>query len=284
MGQFEGKGVLVTHAGASFGRVLAEAFADQGANVYIQDWEGSEEYLKRNVEDLAKRTSGKVGYGVWDLTSGQQSDKMAEVAESEIGDIQILINTAKWGGHGKPLDITEDEWDNALAISLKSYFLTCQSLGERMARRGYGKIINVTSIMGVLGAGSAIPWSASRAGVDGLTRSFAQGLGPFGVRVMGLARGATESTAYTEDEFNERLRRMPLRRLATEADMIGPAKFLASPDSDFVTGSVLYADGGYTYAAVTDEDFRYYGPKFADEAQRRKTDGIAHPRIDQFVP
>ncbi|MBB4689570.1 SDR family NAD(P)-dependent oxidoreductase [Amycolatopsis jiangsuensis] len=285
MGQFEGKGVLVTHAGASFGRVLAEAFADEGASVYIQDWEDSSEYLARNADELAKRTSGKVGHGAWDLTSAVAADEMAETAEAEIGDVDILINTAKWGGHGRIFDISEQEWDRSLAVGLKSYFLTCQSVGERMSRRGYGKIINVTSIMGVLGAGSAIPWSASRAGIDGLTRSVAQALGPYGVRCMGLARGATDSTVYTDAERNERLRRMTLGRLAGEDDLVGPALFLAGPGSDFVTGSVLYADGGYTYAAVTDDDFRSVGPKYTGEAQRRRDESeISHPRIDQHVP
>jgi NAD(P)-dependent dehydrogenase (short-subunit alcohol dehydrogenase family) len=285
MGQFDGKGVLVTGAGASFGRVLAEAFADQGASVYIQDWEDSAEFLARNVADLAKRTAGKVGYGVWDLASGAAADEMAEAAESEIGDIEILVNTALWGGHGKIFDISEEEWDRCMAIGLKSYFLTCQSVGERMSRRGYGKIINITSIMGVLGAGSAILYGTSRAAVDGLTRSVAQALGPFGVRCMGLARGATDSTNYTDAERSERLRRMALGRLAVEDDLVGPALFLAGPGSDFVTGTVLYADGGYTHAAVTDDVFRYNGPRWTGEGQRRKQDSaVARARIDHHTP
>ena len=77
---------------------------------------------------------------------------------------------------------------------------------------------------------------------------------------------------------------MTLGRLAGEDDLVGPAKFLASPDSDFVTGTVLYADGGYTYAAVTDDDFRSVGPRYTGEAQRRREGGVAQPRIDQHVP
>ncbi|MFG2799963.1 SDR family NAD(P)-dependent oxidoreductase [Streptomyces pseudovenezuelae] len=285
MGQFDGKGVLVTGAGASFGRVLAEAFADQGASVYIQDWEDSAEFLKRNAADLAERTSGKVGYGTWDLTSGAAADEMAQAAESEIGDIEILINTALWGGHGQIFDISEDEWDRCMAIGLKSYFLTCQSIGERMSRRGYGKIINITSIMGVLGAGSAVLYGTSRAAVDGLTRSVAQSLGPFGVRCMGLARGATDSTQYTDAERNERLRRMALGRLASEEDLVGPALFLAGSGSDFVTGTVVYADGGYTNAAVTDDVFRSTGPRWTGEGRRRKHDSaLVQARIDQHTP
>ncbi|KOV97279.1 hypothetical protein ADK65_26115 [Streptomyces sp. NRRL B-1140] len=285
MGQFDGKGVLVTGAGASFGRVLAESFADQGASVYIQDWEDSAEFLERNAADLAQRTPGKVGYGTWDLTSGAAADEMAQAAESEIGDIEILINTALWGGHGQFFGISEEEWDRSMAIGLKSYFLTCQSLGERMSRRGYGKIINITSIMGVLGAGSAVLYGTSRAAVDGLTRSVAQSLGPFGVRCMGLARGATDSTQYTEVERNERLRRMTLGRLASEEDLIGPALFLAGPSSNFVTGTVIYADGGYTNAAVTDDVFRSTGPRWNGKGQRRQRNStLVRARIDTHTP
>jgi len=160
------------------------------------------------------------------------------------------------GGHGILFDIREPEWDICLDRGLKSYFLTCQYIGEEMARVGYGKIINITSIVGKLGSAGAVPWGACRGGVDALTYGLAQSLGEYGVRCVGLARGATDSTPYTDEARNARIDRIPFKRLGTERDITGPAIFLATAESDWITGSVVYADAGYAHAAATDAEHR----------------------------
>ena len=145
---------------------------------------------------------------------------------------------------------------SASTVALKSYFLTCQYIGEEMARVGYGKIINITSIVGRLGSGGSVPWGACRGGVDALTYGLAQSLGEYGVRCVGLARGATDSTPYTEEALQARVAKIPFKRLGTEKDITGPAIFLATAESDWITGSVVYADAGYAHAAATDLEHR----------------------------
>jgi NAD(P)-dependent dehydrogenase (short-subunit alcohol dehydrogenase family) len=128
----------------------------------------------------------------------------------------------------------------------------CQQVGKEMARRGYGKIINVTSIVGRLGGGGAVGWGADRGAVDSMTAALGQALGPYGINVVALARGGTDTTEYTAEAIAERIRRLPFGRLGREDDIVGPAIFLATDDAGWITGSVLYCDGGYVTAAVTD--------------------------------
>ena len=138
-----------------------------------------------------------------------------------------------------------------------------------MARRGEGKIINLSSVVAKLRPARAIPWAAARGGVDSMTAGFAQALGEYGVHCVALARGATDQPDLDHRNkvsvTKERLRRLPLGRLGTVEDLVGPAIFLASSDSNWITGSVIYADGGYTVVGAFDDEFRatevpYGGP------------------------
>ena len=256
MKRLKNKVALITQAGSSFGRVLAEAFADEGADLFLQDWRERKAAVEKSAEEIGKRTGRTVVAGVHDLTTGNGAHRMTRQAMRQFGRIDILVNTAMHGGHGIVFDIREEDWDLTIDRGLKSYFLTMQYVGEEMARVGYGKVINITSIVGRIGSGGALPWGACRGGVNALTYAAAQALGEYGVRVVGLARGATESTPYPEEARNERLLRIPFGRLATEGDIVGPAIFLATEESDWVNGSIIYADGGYAHAAATDREHR----------------------------
>ena len=256
MKRLKNKVALITQAGSNFGRVLAEAFAKEGADLFLQDWKERKAVVEKNAEEIAKQTGSTVVAGVYDLTSGDGAHRMTRHAMRQFSKIDILVNTAMHGGHGIIFDIPEEEWDLTIDRGLKSYFLTMQYVGEEMARVGYGKVINITSIVGRIGSGGALPWGACRGGVDALTYAAAQALGEYGVRVVGLARGATDSTPYPEEALKERLLRIPFGRLATEDDIIGPAIFLATEESDWVNGSIIYADGGYSHAAATDREHR----------------------------
>lgn len=256
MKRLKGKVCLITQAGASFGMVLAQAYAEEGADLYLQDWKDNKEKLEKIARDIRRKTKRKVVTGIYDITKGAATGRMTKDVLKKFGRVDVLVNTAMKGGHGLLFDLREYQWDDCMDVAIKSYFLTCQYIGEEMARVGYGKIINLTSIVGQLGSGGAVPWSAARGGVDSMTYALAHALGEFGIRVVALARGATESTPYTEEAKWERLRRLPFGRLANEEDTIGPAIFLATAESDWVTGSIIYADGGYCHAATTDADTR----------------------------
>lgn len=253
MNRLKNKVTLITQAGDGFGRVLAGAFADEGSDLFLQDWRERKDDLETLAREIRRKTKRKVVTGVYDITTGTGTQRMTRAAMKAFGRVDVLLNTAMGGGHGIIFDLREWEWDRCVDRGLKSYFLASQHIGEEMARVGYGKIINLTSIVGQLGSGEAVPWGAAKGGVDSLTFALAHALGEYGIRVVALARGATESTPYTDDARKERLRRLPFGRLGIEKDIIGPAIFLATDESDWITGSVIYADGGYTHAAVTDE-------------------------------
>lgn len=254
------KVALITQASDLFATAIAVGFAKEGANLYLQDFPKNEVKVKEVVEKC-QAEGRKVVTGIFDVTRGDQVAAMTKDVVKQFSRIDILVNTASNPVHGKVFDLKEGDFESAIIVRIKSYFLTCQHIGREMARLGSGKIINLTSIVGKIGSGGAIPWGAACGGVDSMTMAFAHALGSYGVHVNALARGATGSPGhYDRITGGERLRRLPFGRLGKYEDVVGPAVFLATSDSDWVTGSVVYADGGYTSAAVTD-DFHRPGPQ-----------------------
>jgi NAD(P)-dependent dehydrogenase (short-subunit alcohol dehydrogenase family) len=254
--RLDGKAAVITGAGTEFGQAIALGYAKEGANLYLHDFAENEGKLTK-VADEVRGAGRRVFTGLYDLTSGAATAAMTKDAVAKLGGVDILVNTTQGGWHGKFFQCPEDAWDKAIDRGLKAYFLTCQHFGRVMAeRRKGGKIINITSIVGVLGSGQAVPWGAARGGVNSLTAAVAQALGPYGINCTALARGATDSTPYSPGATAERLRRLPMGRLGREDDIVGPAVFLATSDSDWVTGSIVYCDGGYVTAAATDDEYR----------------------------
>lgn len=259
--RLDGKVALITDADGHFAKAIAIGYALEGAHLFLQVFPRSQaklDELRKDVE-ASCQPDRRVAAGVYDITREAAVVEMTQAVIQDFGHIDILVNTAADGAHGVFFDLTEEQWDRALDTGLKSYFLTVKHVGKEMARRSSGKIINLTSIVGVLGSGGAVPWSAARGGVDAMTRAQAHALGLYGVHVNALARGHTKPDGTTNPETpgqNERLRRLPFGRLGLHTDVVGPAIFLATPDSDWVTGTVLYADGGYTVAAATDAEHR----------------------------
>jgi len=270
--RLKNKVAVVTQAGGNFGRAIAYGYAREGADVILQDWDERFDATKENAAAIAKEFGRKAVAVNHDVATGEGANALARQVMDEFGRVDILVNTAMSGGHGNIFDIRQNEWEKTLSRGLTSYFLTCQYIGEEMAMAGYGKIINLTSIVARIGSGGAIPWGACRGGVNALTHATAQALGEYGVRVVALARGATESTPYTEEARNERLLRIPFKRLGTEDDIVGPAIFLATAESDFVTGSIIYADGGYAHAAATDREHRATEFPLKTRGSRMSTD------------
>lgn len=254
--RLENKNAVITGAGTEFGKAIAVGYAQEGASLYLHDFAENEAKLAKVAEQVA-RTGRRVFTGLYDLTRGDQTAAMLKDVLAKLDAVDILVNTTQGGWHGKLFECPEEAWDKAIDRGLKAYFLTCQHFGREMARRGKrGKIINITSIVGALGSGQAVPWGSARGGVNSLTAAVAQALGPYGINCTALARGATNSTSYSAAAKNERLRRLPFGRLGREDDIVGPAVFLATSDSDWVTGSIIYCDGGYVTAAATDDEYR----------------------------
>ena len=249
------KVAVITGASEEFARAIAIGYAKEGAVLFLQDFEDRSSGLEETVAAV-RETGQKVVSGIYDITHAAPVDEMTKQIMSEFGHIDVLVNTTAGGWHGRFFEAKEADWDRAIDRGLKAYFLTCQRIGKEMARRASGKIINMTSIVGRIGSAGAIPCGAARGGVDSMTSAIAQDLGQFGINCTALARGASEFTPYSADAKAERLRRLPLGRLGRASDVVGPAIFLAADDWEWVTGSVIYADGGYVTAAATDAEHR----------------------------
>ena len=189
------KVAVITGAGEGFGLAIAVAYAGEGAVLYLHDFP---EHAAR-LADIARRvkeaTGQSVKTGLYDITTTDETVAMTRDVLKHFGGIDILVNTTAGGWHSHIFECTEADWDKAIDRGLKAYFLTCQHIGKEMARAGHGKIINLTSVVGRLGPGGAIPWSAARGGVDSMTAAFAQALGEYGVHCAGLARGAAPASA-----------------------------------------------------------------------------------------
>jgi NAD(P)-dependent dehydrogenase (short-subunit alcohol dehydrogenase family) len=211
-----------------------------------------------------------------DVTRKAEVEEMVRRTVAEYGRIDILFNGTGVSHNQQFLTFSEADFDHALAVGLKAFFLTSQAVGKQMAEQASGKIINLSSIVGRLGSGEAVAWCTTRSGVDAMTRALGQALGYYGVNVNALAHGGMEGMAYGEAEAAERRRRIPLGRLGYPEDLVGPAIFLASDDANFLVGETVYVDGGYTTAAVTEDPYR---PEWA------RAEHTAHgPRSDRYVP
>jgi NAD(P)-dependent dehydrogenase (short-subunit alcohol dehydrogenase family) len=154
------------------------------------------------------------------------------------------------------LELTEESFNRCLAFGPKAYFMACQVVGRHMAEQRSGKMINLSTTDSRIGSSESAAHSAAYSSIDAMTRGIAQALGFYGINVNSLVSGPMEPDSASPEEAGERLRRMPLGRLAKPEDLVGAAIFLATEDSNFVCGETLYVDAGYSNAAVTEDGFR----------------------------
>ncbi len=250
--RLEGKIAIITGAAGEFGKAIVPGFAAEGCDVVCVDW--TQEDADAGAEKVRAAGRRSLALAV-DVRSKAQVEAMVQRTMADFGRIDILVNTTAAGHNQEFLNFREEDFDDALARGVKSYFLTGQAVAQEMVKQRYGKIINLTSIVGKLGPGQGAAWSADRGAVDGLTRAMAHALGFYGITVNGVARGNTQRPPYSVGVL-ERLRRLPLGRTELAEDMAEPTVFLASDGAGYVTGHTLYVDGGYTVAAVTDDRFR----------------------------
>ena len=238
----------VTGASRGIGNDLVLALAHAGARVVP---------AARRIEDLrglmAKVEAGggealPVGLDVRDLAS---IDGAFERAVEGFGSVDILVNNAGLGTNHDAVDVTEEEWDELMDVNLKGLFFACRAAGRRMIEGGFGRIINMSSQAGSVGIPRHAAYSASKAGVEGLTRVLALEWAPHGVTVNAVAPTfvRTPGTAERLDdpEFLEGvLSNIPVGRVGTTTDVAGAVVYLASPAAALVNGTTLLVDGGWT--------------------------------------
>jgi 3-oxoacyl-[acyl-carrier protein] reductase len=241
----EGRVALVTGASRGIGREIALELARRGANVAV-NYSGSE--AKANeVVDLIKEI-GQDAFAVQaDVSNSEAVTNMVQSTIDRFGKLDILINNAGITRDNLLMRMKEEEWDDVININLKGVFLVTKAVTRQMMKQRYGRIINVASIVGVCGNPGQANYVAAKAGVIGLTKTSAKELATRNITVNAIAPGfiTTDMTdKLTEDVKAEMLRVIPLARFGEPKDIAKVAAFLASEDSNYMTGQTLHVDGG----------------------------------------
>ncbi|MBV6519384.1 MAG: 2-deoxy-D-gluconate 3-dehydrogenase [Candidatus Brocadia sp.] len=242
------KVALVTGAGKGLGKSMALALSESGAHVAVVSRTRSDlETTAHEIQDNGVQSIPIVA----DVTRQEEVNMMVEKVLAELKTIDILVNNVGTFLGGPFLEFSLENWHKMMEINLTSTYLCSQAVGKHMVGRQQGKIINVSSVLGLFGAGSSAAYCASKGGVIQLTRALAMEWAKYHVTVNALApytleTDLTKSMLENEKVKNIILSRIPLKRIGKPADLSGAVVFLASRASDYITGQVLCVDGGFS--------------------------------------
>ncbi|MCS7238554.1 MAG: 3-oxoacyl-[acyl-carrier-protein] reductase [Thermoguttaceae bacterium] len=240
------KVALVTGAGRGIGQAIAFSLADAGATVACVDI--NKELLDGTVAGIESKGFRAKGW-VCDVSDAAQVDRMVQDVLKTFSRIDILVNNAGITRDNLILRMKDDEWDAVLNVNLRGAFLMCRAVAKAMIRAHSGRIVNIASVSGMIGNPGQANYSASKAGLIGLTRTLARELAKRNITVNAVAPGfiGTEMSAKLGQEVIEEIKqRTPLGRLGDPQDVADAVLFLCSEAAGFITGHVLVVDGGLT--------------------------------------
>ena len=248
-GRLEGRVALVVGGGQGIGRAICEAYAQEGASVAVVD-------IKQEIaEQAAEALNTSGGTAIAITGNAAKRDEVfaaAEAAKAAFGPVTILVNNAMWNRYGPLEEQTEETIGRMIDVGFKGVIWGYQAIVGQMRAAGGGSIVNIASPSAVLAMKHGIMYSAVKAAVAAATRSAAAEYGPDNIRVNAIAPGSTRTEGamrvVTEEGWERRRERVPLRRLGEPEDIARAAVYLASEESSYVTGDMLFVDGGITYA------------------------------------
>ena len=237
--RLQDKAALITGAGSGIGRAIALEFAREGAKVMVAEL--NEESGRAVVEEIVA-ADGRARFQQLDVTKEVEVEATVKGAVEAFGRLDIMVNNA---------GISQLDWESTLAVNLSGVYYGCKHAAEAMAAQGGGVIINLASILGLVGIGFADSYVASKHAVVGLTRNFAITYASRGVRVNCINPGfietpMTQEIRDAEPMRDQIVRQTPMGRFGTPEEIAKAALFLASDDASFMTGAPLVVDGGYT--------------------------------------
>jgi 3-oxoacyl-[acyl-carrier protein] reductase len=240
------KTVLITGSSRGIGRAMAQVFAWNDYNVVINYVQAERE--ARELEQKLIKQGCNVFVCRADVTKKEQVTAMIATGEKLFGSIDLLINNAGISQFKLFTEVSEAEWEMMLNTHLKGMFNCCQAVLPQMIRRKKGKIINISSIWGLIGASCEVPYSTAKAGMIGFTKALAKEVGPSGIRVNCIAPGIVKTEmneGLTESEKKQLREETPLLRFGRPEEIAHLALYLASPEADFITGQVISPNGGF---------------------------------------
>ncbi len=244
--QLDGKVAVVTGSGKGIGKAMALGLADAGADLVIVARTNAD--IEQTVADIEAKGRRAIGIST-DVKNKDDIQKMVEETLSKLGKIDILVNNAGMNIRTSALEVTEEEWELIIQTNMKSVFFASQAVGKYMVEQKSGSIINISSVAGQVALRTGVAYAATKAGIIQMTKTLALEWGSHNVRVNAIApwyfrTPLTEKLLNNEAYYNEVTSRTPLRRVGNVKELIGPAVFLASEASSYVTGHTLFVDGG----------------------------------------
>lgn len=236
-----GRKALVTGASGGLGEAIARTLHEAGATV------GLHGTRREKLEEVAASLGGRAHVLPADLGSREGQTGLAEAAEAALGGVDILVNNAGITKDGLFVRMSDEDWDRVIEVDLTSVFRLTRALTHQMMRRRYGRIVNITSIVGVTGNPGQANYCAAKAGMIGFSKSLAQEIASRNVTVNCIAPGFIQS-AMT-DKLNDKQRdaimgAIPMRRMGAGEDIAAAALYLASEEAAYVTGQTLHVNGG----------------------------------------
>lgn len=251
-GRLAGSVAVVTGAARGIGRSIAERLADEGARVACLDV--STRRIRAACEEMQAAGHDVHPY-VLDVAQRDEVHSTMQRIEAELGNpVSTLVNNAVWASYQPIEEIDEESLDRVFAVGLKGIVWMTQAATPQMKRRGAGSIINLSSAAAVQAFKASVAYCALKAGVAGLTRAAAVELAPHGIRVNAIAPGMIATPAsvgyFDQATLETRARNVPLGRFGEPREIAALAAFLASPDSSYINGAMVMADGGVTVAGV----------------------------------
>lgn len=243
--RLKGKNALVTGGSRGIGKAIALELAKEGANVainYTSNQEKADEAVKE-IEDYGVKAIAIQG----NVTDKEAVAAMIKTFDQHFDTLDVLINNAGITKDNLLIRMKEEDWDRVLDVNLKGVFLATKAVARKMIKQKQGKIINLSSVVGVMGNPGQGNYCASKAGVIGFTKSIAKELGGKNITVNAIAPGfiETDMTEVLSDKAKEEmLRNVPLKRPGKPEDVAKLVSFLSSENADYITGQVIHVDGG----------------------------------------
>lgn len=240
MNRFESKVVLITGGARGIGRTCAELFAREGAKVAICD-------IAETVETAAAEIGGGAKGYVCDISDSASVDTLIKRVTEELGPLWILVNNAGITRDGLLMRMKNDNWSKVIETNLNGAFYTCRAAARGMLKQRGGRIINISSIVGLRGQGGQSNYAAAKAGLIGLTKAYAQEVASRNITVNAVAPGYidTNMTNVLDEKTTEAIvERIPVKRVGTPDEIAHAVAFLASDEAAYITGAVLSVDGG----------------------------------------
>lgn len=239
------KTAIITGGGRGIGKAIALKLASYGANIVINDIPSSVD-AEATINEIIQN-GGKAIAVLGDVRSLEDMEKTVAAAIEKFGSIDILVNNAGITRDTLLMRMNEKDFDDVISINLKGAFNGVKAVARQMTKQRYGSIINVSSVVGIMGNAGQVNYSASKAGLIGLTKSVAKEFAPRGVRCNAIAPGFIQSEMtdkLSDNVKQDYMNAIPMKKFGTPEDVANVVAFLASDNSGYITGQVVQIDGG----------------------------------------